>query len=475
MADYDPSNLQENASQTDGSNGLMQAGQVQIKCILTTMSGEEKDLHQFIGEINIFEDMFGNGLQGNILIIDAANLTQNLPIVGEEYIKITLQTPSMDDFKIEKTYKIYSITNRMTLSDVGKTSYVLHFCSVEMYLDMISPVYKTFKGKTTEIAAQIFNDYIAIPRNGNDEPTALKIVGTSTKETTFTSPGWSPMKCLNWLGSRSLDDEYKAPGYLFFETNKQFYWANMEALIDLSIKDKSIYQRYVYMAKSISGNSAGSDPTTGNDAAFSRNIELDFQKVEDFELVTTYNNFKNVQNGYYANRVFTLDLLSKKYVPTEYDHIASYADYKHLEMIAGKSAAEVAPFPTNALRGAASYTQFYPKHERLYGSGKESEPAQLAVNDTINEVLPKRVSLVNELTNFKLIITVQGRCDIELGAIIYFSYPDGTPSAPDQKNENKEDDYYSGFYLVTAIRHKVTLTEHKMILEIVKDSLHTKA
>ena len=82
---------------------------------------------------------------------------------------------------------------------------------------------------------------------------------------------------------------------------------------------------------------------------------------------------------------------------------------------------------------------------------------------------------VRILPNFKLIITVQGRCDIELGAVIYFSYPDGTPSAPDEKNENKEDDYYSGYYLVTAIRHKVTLTEHKMILEIVKDSLHTKA
>ena len=475
MAEYDESNINENASQTDGNDGIQQAGQVKIKCVLTTINGEEADLHQFIGEINIFEDMFGNGLQGNMLVIDAANLTQNLPIVGEEYIKITLTTPSMDDFKIEKTFKIYSITNRMTLSDIGKTSYILHFCSVEMYLDMISPVYKTFRGTTAEIAAQIFDTFIAIPRNGDDDPTPLKIIGSASKSTTFTSPGWSPMKCLNWLGSRALDDEYKSHGFLFFESNKQFYWANIEALIDLSIKDKSIYQRYVYMAKNISGNSPDSDPTSGNDAAFTRNIELDYQKVEEFELMETYNNFKNVQNGYYANRVFTLDMLNKKYGTAEYDHISSYADYKHLEMISGKSAAEVIPFPLNTLRGAASFTQFYPKHERLYGDGMYSDPPVPAINDDIEQVLPKRVSVVNELTNFKLIITVQGRCDIELGAVIYFSYPDGTPNAPDEKNENKEDDFYSGYYLVTAIRHKVTLTEHKMILEIIKDSLHTKA
>jgi hypothetical protein len=474
MAEYDESNINE-GSGTDASDGLQKAGQVKIQCILTTVNGEEKDLHQFIGEINIFEDMFGNGLQGNILIIDAANLTQNLPIIGEEYIKITLTTPSMDDYKIEKTFKIYAITNRMTLNDIGKSSYILHFCSVEMYLDLISPVYKTFKGKTAEIVSSIYENYIAIPRNGNDTPTEMKIVGATMQETTFTSPGWSPMKCINWLGSRAVDEFHPSNGFLFFETNKQFYFANIEALIASSIADKSIYQRYVYMAGKISGNSAGSDPSTGNDAAYTRNIELDFQKVEEFELMETYNNFKNVQNGYYANRLFTLDMLTKKYDVTNYDHIAEYPKYKHLEMIGGKTGEECLPFPANTLRGSASYTQFYPKHARLYGDAKQSEEAQLAVNDTIADVLPKRVSMVNELTNFKLIITVPGRCDIELGAVIYFSYPDGTPSAPDEKNENKEDDYYSGYYLVTAIRHKVTLHEHKMILEIIKDSLHTKA
>ena len=34
------------------------------------------------------------------------------------------------------------------------------------------------------------------------------------------------------------------------------------------------------------------------------------------------------------------------------------------------------------------------------------------------------------------------------------------------------DKFYTGSYLITAIRHKVTLQSHHMIMEIVKDSMN---
>jgi hypothetical protein len=34
-----------------------------------------------------------------------------------------------------------------------------------------------------------------------------------------------------------------------------------------------------------------------------------------------------------------------------------------------------------------------------------------------------------------------------------------------------QDKLYSGYYLITAIHHKVTKLEHQMVMEVIKDSL----
>jgi hypothetical protein len=56
---------------------------------------------------------------------------------------------------------------------------------------------------------------------------------------------------------------------------------------------------------------------------------------------------------------------------------------------------------------------------------------------------------------------------------MYFSYPAISPKDSTDTNETQEDTNYSGYYLITAIRHKVSKMNHSMVMEIVKDSLTT--
>jgi len=55
--------------------------------------------------------------------------------------------------------------------------------------------------------------------------------------------------------------------------------------------------------------------------------------------------------------------------------------------------------------------------------------------------------------------------------MLYFSYPSLGPKDETDKVEVREDRQYSGYYLITAIRHKITKFEHTMSMEIIKDSL----
>lgn len=443
------------SNQPDASEGLQTAGDITIdELVLIRSDGAEMDIRTLLGEFNLFEDMFKNGLYGNILLLDAGNFVSKFPIVGNEYIRVLMKTPTLSQ-RIYKTFKIYSITDRMLIQDTGTQSYILHFCSSELFIDMLSPIYGNYSGKVGELVEKIYKENIAIPRNTgetNDE-TPLVIFGEPDNEITFTSPGWHATHCINWLASRSIAKDYKSPSFLFYETTQAFYFANVEALLGESAKSKSFYREYIYSANNRTNNP--------DEIRYSKNVDEEYKKVEELEVVETFNEFKNSANGYYANRLITLDLFTKKYETFDYDHVASYPDYKHMEDIAGGGKS---PMESNTLRSPASFVQFYPRHEGLFNDKPNN------VGDIIEKTLPQRVSVVNELTNFKIVVTVPGRTDAEVGSVVYLAYPDARPRDESDKTSRGEDPLFSGFYMVTAIRHKITLLKHMMIMELVKDS-----
>lgn len=446
------------------TQGLLSAGDIEIQeVVIINAQGQEVDVKLFVGELNIFEDMYATGLAGNLLMIDANNVNNVIGIIGDEYLRIKLKTPTMDDKRslIHKTFKIYSVTDRMMISDSGKQSYILHFCSPEVFIDIMSPLYRTFRGPINNVVNDIFDKYIAVSRNSDSKDvTPLVQLGTVSNEVTFTSPGWTPFKCINWLASKSIPDNSKAPGFLLFESSKNYYFANVEKIIDQAVASKSFYNVYTYGAANLTADLEVQ--------RYVNNVDDNYSKIEDFSVVQNFNHLKNAQSGYLANRFFTLDFLSKEYTITDYDHVDSYADYAHLENIGGIASEECAPFSRNALRSTLQNLNFYPKHKYLYNDDGAN------VSDLIEESFPRRLSILNELQNFKIEITVPGRTDCEVGNVIALLYPDARPRDESDKAKLPLDELYSGYYLITAVRHKINLSKHMMILELVKDSLRRR-
>ena len=443
--------------------GVFSAGDIDIReCVIISMpSGTEFSLREgYIGEINIFEDMYRGGLYGNILVLDANNLAGVIGLTGDEYLRIDVVTPSMEKSAIRKTFKVYSVTDKIMLSDTGKQSYILHFCSPEIFIDSMSPVYRTFKkAKVHKVAQQIFDNFLATGRNNRQDYTTLNILGETENEIQFTSPGWRPIKCLNWLSTKAISSQYPNPNYLFYESSKAFYFANAEFLVDLSKKSGTIYQSYKYIAHNLQQN-LGTDP---NPSGFENDIEADYKKVMEMRIVTGYNALKNTQTGYLANRLFTFDVVTKTREIWDYEHTEGWGQYTHMQDINGGKS--LSPFAkVAALKTAQGFNQFYPRHDQLYTGVKKN------AGDRIEEILPRRTSTSAELTNLKIEITVAGRTDAEIGSMVYFYYPAAVPKGVDDKVFDMADRIYSGYYLVTAIRHKINNLKHVMIMELVKDS-----
>ena len=440
---------------------VLHAGDVKIEEITIISSlGMTFQIPQYLVELNLYEDMFRSGLYGNVLIIDALNLAEVVPMRGEEFLRLKIRTPSMKA-QIYKTFRIYAVTDRRMLGEPNKQSYVLHFCSPEIYIDVLSPIWKSYKGKISDVVGDIYKTHLQTSRNGEpDDETPLIILGETLNSIKYISPGWTPVQNINWLATRSIGDGYKNPGYLFFESSKAFYFANTETIIDQTIQTKGIYNNYIYTPQNLSYK----DPEKPS-VEYIKDVDTEYKKIESLEVLETLNHLKATQAGYFANRLFTVDVLKKDYAIFDYDHVGNYNDYAHLENIGNLTNPEIMPMSAATARNPAAAAAFYPRSLALF----DDQPNN--VSEIIQEIVTRRRSTLSEYDNLKLLITVPGRTDAEVGNVIYLNYPNIKPRDKDDAALGNQDPMFSGFYLVTAIRHKFTLIKHTMTMEIVKDSI----
>jgi len=78
--------------------------------IIHTIKGNDIDISYLIDEINIYEDIFNNSLSMDIVIDDATNQVNQMPITGHESITIIFRTPGQP--YITSNFRTYKIDSR---------------------------------------------------------------------------------------------------------------------------------------------------------------------------------------------------------------------------------------------------------------------------------------------------------------------------------------------------------------------------
>ena len=92
---------------------ILNPGDVLIDSItIESAAGAILDVRPQFMAINIYEDLFANGLSGFIVLVDSLNLIRYLQITGREKLKITFATPGDETFEknfITKEFRIYKV------------------------------------------------------------------------------------------------------------------------------------------------------------------------------------------------------------------------------------------------------------------------------------------------------------------------------------------------------------------------------
>lgn len=450
------------------NNGLQNAGDVSINEItLICTNGTEIDLMPFLVELNITEDIFSTSLYGNIMIADSIGLIENGPIVGEEYIRIDVNTPGMDSH-IFKTFRVYSLSDRTVILDDKSQVFTLHFCSPEVFIDTYAKIFKTFKGKIADVAANIYVNYLQSARNivvdpktkqfvDSNDQTSLTMINDSDNQITFTCPGWGAMKTLSWLASKAITPGSHAADNLLFETTQGFYWGSVSQIMKTFNDNKKVAAEFYYSPNNLRIHEG---PVAVNGVQYTvPNLTRSYTIMEDFKIIDSFNTLKSNQTGYYANQVLAVDLTHKKYQYNNFDYVADFQKYPHMD--------QYPPFTSGQFRNPNMVTQVAYSTPGLFNNSTEN------VNEKVAAIKQNRLSLLAGLSNIKIEGTVPGRTDLEAGSVVYFGMPKMGPKDGTDATETF-DEYMSGLYMLSCIRHKINLQKHMMVCEFIKDSFDTQ-
>ena len=426
--------------------GIVYPGDYTLKKIALLHVGGVLDLTSVMVELSYFEDIFSPVVSGNLVLTDALGIIEKCQLSGNEYIQITF-TKASDSraFEVNFLMRVYKISDRQLISNTTAEGYILHFCSEEMILSEQYKISKSYKNKTiTDIIADIVQTYLQVP------PNKVVVIENTQGIYSFIIPNLKPFEAINWLSNyaRSSSPGNTGADMIFFENNLGFRFASLQTLFK-----QNIYRSYTPQLVNVEGQIPSDE----------------FFAVLQYDFVNAFDMLEGISVGAFASRLITVDPLLQKFEKNDFN----YSDYfsrsptlndfpiiNSTENRFGETA-----YQTSEAVLKVAYTNKGHKDVPYIGNKPDSYAKDFFVENHISN-RPAQLALANYN---KLKLLINGDPGVVAGMLINFNLLSMDPSHPDRTTKGL-DGYYSGKYLVSAVKHTIRPSSYNTTLEIIADS-----
>ena len=515
---------------------------------LTITSPHKKgdiDLKAAWSDFNIYENLFRNYLTADIQIVDGVGLMESLPIIGEETIHIQVKTKgivkqrppetnhpgpfegSQNEGRLSLKFRVVKIHNITKLNDQMLT-YTLNLVSEEAILNLKKKVRKSaldpaqnFEPSTiSKLVERLYKQFFQRGR-----PDAKKIFIEPTKNNTdLIIPNQTPFKAFNFLASRAVANEKHAVGssFVFYESIRGFFFISMETLMvggglgyrtpeaqgPPSMQQQNVEPVYNRLDDPVKETYVVQPKRLGAQSNEPKNVAIEMTAVDSYQFSSNFDVLKNLQNGMYANRLLTHDLIRMKYDTLDFNLVNKLALNQKIRTVDG-GAEEVKEYQRQAhdaknisdgfthvgegklatekqaaLGSPASKIAFYPtnfNHDNIFKeaigtAGVHGEPKDDARNNIqpnrVEQWMQSRMVQSQQMNNIKLNIRAPGLSTRMVGDLIEFKLPTQYVEDRDGITQSSQHTYLSGYYLITKLRHHFTREKYDIEFEAIKDSLN---
>ena len=217
------------------TNQLERAGQYSLSDVqlvsFQSSEGQNKpkriSVRSLVTELNIYESLTNKTLSGNIVLTDAQNVPNHLPLTGFEEIEFKLFTPGTSrayDFTSStgQPMKIYKISNRQGINPRVQI-YVLNFASKEMITNEQVKVQRSFENT-------IDNNILGIVRNELNSDKTLILEETKGIRK-FVIRRIRPFEAIDMLTKSAESKKHHTPGMMFYENALGFQFKSYESML----------------------------------------------------------------------------------------------------------------------------------------------------------------------------------------------------------------------------------------------------
>ena len=472
-----------------------------------------------------FDFIDNQGIAELIPIIGDETLELSFSTPGGEGTKVntdskemaTLESGAGSEEAVKQRFHVYDC---IEIGDEQKKKmYKLFFVSSEYVYSTKMKISKGYKGKRYhEIVKDALAKINKTPGFNKEWQKKAFIEETATPQNVIV-PNWTPFQAINFCAARSLSSDITestqdgaaasqlpfAGGSLFVFYEKLgtgFFYESIESMIIKQKSQKNI-PMYQYIPKTAGGAS--------------RNLKVSFFGVEQFNVKGSFKSLENLGFGMYGSRLIAYDPIRMKYDEVKYDYYKKednpvtqstnpdtgvteesedpaqakddsariFADFiatdiHPTEKVANKLISEDSDFlgSNDASIKLATTTK---SHDAMFVA-PQSGNTSIGVTETTfkdyeakpNQVeswLLQRETQMQEFGNIIVNFTVAGNSARHVGDLIRFELPTMiSTDHPTTMATSLSHQLYSGYYVVSKIRHIITPDNYSTEMELIKNS-----
>ena len=442
------------------SDGLLRGGEFEIlQADLVLSTGKVIGLKASILNLTIFEDITQFNLTGSVMIQDAMNLASYGPIIGQEYFKLKIRTPSLTgedmimDYS-ENAFMVTSLDKREPTSG-GTQATVLSFCSREFVINQRSIVRRTLVGSWSHIVEQMLRQDLSCAKLFYNEP--------SSESKKIIAPNIRPYSVINMAMQRALSKRHADPTYIFFENTRGFHFRTLGHLYT-----GSPLMKYTKSA-----------PSTITDGKGATDAGKNLHNIENYVIASAPDTVYNYRTGIYSSELIVHDIVSKSYENYTYNYLMDFNKQRHVDgVVGGKKIYPLAnPLPHSP---DGKNVSSYPAKQYLQPTTSWDTDTSIQ-DDYYNmpytphnhqaSVMSRNSQFAMLETGLQVNLDVLGTTSIAAGDVVECNIP-YTGTYTTTQNE-KYDPLYKGKFLIKALRHDFNQasSEHKISMNLVKDCL----
>lgn len=429
------------------------------------------DLRDMCLSFNIYEDIYAHCMHFEIALGDALNLYDELPICGDEVIEVAFKTASADLLPVNLLFRIYKVGDRVPIND-KMMGYTLYGVSEEEIVDTASSVHESFNHQSgSDIIQKIFKAHLKEASKGMDSGMNNISEGGTVNDVLY--PDGKSIDNIEETkglysyighGETAFTTIDKISGELEnVSTNSSctwMFWENFNGFNFESIERMSArgaIEEYIYVLKNRPMSEA-------NQAKYA-----EYQKINDLIIEPMYDSLDSMIDGGMGSRVKYIDPVTKSYTTVSYNYGKAFPKESHIEPHPIKNDSFLASYEFENIRSVVMWSDNNQKDCKYI---KSKMPNKQDYRRKQN-FLSKKMAWTKNFEAIKVRFSVPGDSAISTGQCIDLFVP--APSGL-HKDHDQENDYVTGKFIVTSIRHEIDVANEKYVtyIEGAKDSLASK-